>query len=270
MTIYKPHLQNLRVGFTYGTPDASSNIQLDDTTTGFLMNRMTTTQKNAISSPATGLLVYDTTLSQFSFYNGSAWTQLETGTGSAITLAGPLTTVGAYGTTLTMTATTALTLPTSGTLLTTTGVGVSVSALCSGTLTANTNTTLAAVPGLTVPVLAGASYIYEVYLQGVSGASGGLKVSMYGSSTTATFTAGYADSWMYNGTTVAGQTQTQAASGNQIATNAIYSSATITGSFTTTASTGAGNFAVMAAQNTSNGTSTTVLAGSYVCLTRVS
>lgn len=74
MTIYKPHLKNLRIGMIYGSPDASSSLQLDDTTTGFLPNRLTTTQQNAIASPAAGLMIYNTTTSTLNFYNGSAWT----------------------------------------------------------------------------------------------------------------------------------------------------------------------------------------------------
>jgi len=41
-----------------------------------LVSRMTTTQRTAISSPATGLLVFDETTGGFWFYNGSAWTDL--------------------------------------------------------------------------------------------------------------------------------------------------------------------------------------------------
>ncbi len=48
-------------------------MQVDSTTKGFLPPRMTTTQRNAISSPATGLMVYDTNLNQPFFYNGTAW-----------------------------------------------------------------------------------------------------------------------------------------------------------------------------------------------------
>jgi len=84
MTIYKPHLKNLRVGFTAGSPDASSSIQLDDTSTGFLPNRLTTTQIAAITSPATGLLVYNTTTNLFNVFNGTAWVALEQ-TGTAAT-----------------------------------------------------------------------------------------------------------------------------------------------------------------------------------------
>ena len=54
--------------------DASAALQIDGTNKGFLPPRMTTTQKNAISSPAEGLVVYDLTLHKLCYYNGSAWT----------------------------------------------------------------------------------------------------------------------------------------------------------------------------------------------------
>jgi hypothetical protein len=51
----------------------SAAIQIDSTTQGFLPSRMTTTQKNAIATPATGLVLYDTTLNKLAVYTGSAW-----------------------------------------------------------------------------------------------------------------------------------------------------------------------------------------------------
>jgi hypothetical protein len=51
-------------------------LALSSTTKGFLPPRMTTTQKNAIASPATGLMVYDTDLNRPCFYNGSSWITL--------------------------------------------------------------------------------------------------------------------------------------------------------------------------------------------------
>jgi len=44
------------------TDVASSKLTINSTTQGFLPPRMTTSEKNAISSPATGLVVFDTTL----------------------------------------------------------------------------------------------------------------------------------------------------------------------------------------------------------------
>jgi hypothetical protein len=58
-------------GGTY-TDIASAKLALNTTTQGFLPPRMTTTQKNAISSPAAGLMVYDTTLNKLCVYT-TAW-----------------------------------------------------------------------------------------------------------------------------------------------------------------------------------------------------
>jgi hypothetical protein len=51
---------------------ASAVLEATSTTKGFLPPRMTTTQKNAISSPAAGLVVYDTTLGKLCVYT-TAW-----------------------------------------------------------------------------------------------------------------------------------------------------------------------------------------------------
>lgn len=53
--------------------DNSTILQANSTTKGFLPPRMTTTQKNAIASPAAGLVVYDTTTNKHCGYNGTTW-----------------------------------------------------------------------------------------------------------------------------------------------------------------------------------------------------
>jgi hypothetical protein len=58
--------QNLLIGTT--TNIASSKLTVTSTTQGFLPPRMTTTQKNAIATPASGLVVYDTTLNKLCVY----------------------------------------------------------------------------------------------------------------------------------------------------------------------------------------------------------
>jgi hypothetical protein len=52
---------------------ASAVLEANSTTRGFLPPRMTTTQKNAIASPASGLVVYDTTLGKLCVRGAAAW-----------------------------------------------------------------------------------------------------------------------------------------------------------------------------------------------------
>ena len=52
---------------------ASALLDIQSTSRGVLFPRMTTTQRNAIASPATGLIVYDTTGNTLDVYNGTQW-----------------------------------------------------------------------------------------------------------------------------------------------------------------------------------------------------
>lgn len=61
-------------GFT--APVASAMLEVVSTTKGLLPPRMTTAQKNAIASPAAGLMVYDTTTNKLCCYNGTTWNDL--------------------------------------------------------------------------------------------------------------------------------------------------------------------------------------------------
>lgn len=62
-----------KLGVGTNAPVASAKVQIDSTTQGFLPPRMTTTQKNAIATPASGLVVYDTTLGKLCVRGASAW-----------------------------------------------------------------------------------------------------------------------------------------------------------------------------------------------------
>jgi hypothetical protein len=61
------------VGIGTASPSASAILDAQSTTKGVRMPNMTTTQKNAIASPAAGLMVFDTTLSKLCVYSGAAW-----------------------------------------------------------------------------------------------------------------------------------------------------------------------------------------------------
>src|SRR5215471_17425590 len=57
------------------SPNPSSLLEVVSTSKGVLIPRMTLTQRNAIASPATGLLIYQTTNTPgFYYYSGTAWT----------------------------------------------------------------------------------------------------------------------------------------------------------------------------------------------------
>jgi len=68
------NVSNGGVQLNGGTRSASSTFTVFSTTQGTQPNpSMTTTQRNAISSPATNLQVFDTTLGQGMFYDGANW-----------------------------------------------------------------------------------------------------------------------------------------------------------------------------------------------------
>lgn len=55
------------------TPNPSAMLDVKSTSQGFLPPRMTTTQRDAITSPVAGLTIYNTTKNTTEWYNGSEW-----------------------------------------------------------------------------------------------------------------------------------------------------------------------------------------------------
>ncbi|WP_347052123.1 hypothetical protein [Flavobacterium olei] len=77
-------LAEAQIGIGTTTPNASSVLDVTSTTQGMLTPRMTTVQRNAIATPADGLIVYDTDLKGFYYYSTgtSTWIALvNSGTG---------------------------------------------------------------------------------------------------------------------------------------------------------------------------------------------
>ena len=71
------------VGINNSAPDDSAMLDVTSTEKGFLPPRMTTSQRNLIAFPATGLIVYDTILLSLYQYNGTAWTAVGGGGGGS-------------------------------------------------------------------------------------------------------------------------------------------------------------------------------------------
>ena len=63
-----------QVGINTTTPDPSSMLDITSTDKGILIPRMTQTQRDAIASPATGLMIYQTDGRKgFYYYSGTSW-----------------------------------------------------------------------------------------------------------------------------------------------------------------------------------------------------
>ena len=65
-----------QVGIGTATPDASAKLDIASTTQGLLPPRMTTVQRDAIVSPATGLVIFNTTTNGLEFKSSTGWVSL--------------------------------------------------------------------------------------------------------------------------------------------------------------------------------------------------
>jgi hypothetical protein len=74
------------VGIGTAEPDESAVLELFSTTKGFLLPRMTLTQRTSIQRPAIGLIVYQTDLLDGLYiFNGKGWNSLTLGTAANLT-----------------------------------------------------------------------------------------------------------------------------------------------------------------------------------------
>jgi len=70
------HTNSNRLQTTAGGVEALGRLTVTTTTDGFLGPRLTTTQRDAISTPPAGLMIYNTTLNSYQVYNGTSWTSV--------------------------------------------------------------------------------------------------------------------------------------------------------------------------------------------------
>lgn len=82
-TLFYASASGNRIGIGTASPHSSSIFDISSTTRGFLPPRLTTTERDAISSPAAGLQIHNTTTGKPNFYNGSSWQEVGTGSSSA-------------------------------------------------------------------------------------------------------------------------------------------------------------------------------------------
>jgi len=74
LLIYIPAFS--QVGIGTATPAASAKLDVTSTTQGLLPPRMTTAQRDAIVSPATGLVIFNTSTNSLETKNSSGWVSL--------------------------------------------------------------------------------------------------------------------------------------------------------------------------------------------------
>jgi len=76
--IFFTALSYAQVGINTNTPDDSSALEIKSTSGGLLIPRMTVDQRDTISSPSEGLMIYQLNGTVgFYFYDGTAWTKID-------------------------------------------------------------------------------------------------------------------------------------------------------------------------------------------------
>jgi len=87
LSIQSSSAQGVAINASGASANSSAMLDIASSTQGMLVPRMDSAQRSIISSPATGLLVYQTdgVTPGFYFYNGSAWTSLSGGGGGGAT-----------------------------------------------------------------------------------------------------------------------------------------------------------------------------------------
>jgi len=70
---FSVNAQSVGINSTGAAPNSSAILDVSSTTKGFLPPRMNTTQRNSISSPVEGLVIYNTDEKALNIYNGTTW-----------------------------------------------------------------------------------------------------------------------------------------------------------------------------------------------------
>jgi hypothetical protein len=75
--------QGIAINATASPPDPSAILDVNDSSKGLLIPRMTAAQRDAIKSPAQGLLIYDLTNNYLEYWTGTEWRRCENALPSA-------------------------------------------------------------------------------------------------------------------------------------------------------------------------------------------
>lgn len=73
LCVHESFAQGVGISESSFTPDPTAILELKSTLRGLLPPRMTVTQRDIITSPATGLAVYNTTTNRLNLFDGTSW-----------------------------------------------------------------------------------------------------------------------------------------------------------------------------------------------------
>jgi hypothetical protein len=146
------------------------------------------------------------------------------------------------------------------------GVGSSQAARCTtqfDAVTGTTGTTLTNIVGLSLNVLAGASYAFEAYLAGVATTNSGVKFAIGGTATATSISYAGAQT---NGTAINANTVTTTLGAAVAGATTVWTNGHIRGTIVVNAG---GTLTVQAAQNAAHADTTSVYVNSHFNLTRI-
>ncbi len=135
-----------QVGIGTTTPNGSAQLDVNSSNKGFLPPRMTTSERDAITTPANGLIIYNTTNNRLEIRSASSWLTLVTLTGTETltnkTLTSPTLTTPTLGV--------ATATSINKVALTTPATSATINIADGKTFTANNSVTLAGTDGTTI------------------------------------------------------------------------------------------------------------------------
>ena len=76
LIVFTSFSQGVKISTSSGNPHESAILEIESTTQGLLIPRMTSDQKKSISNPTAGLLVFDTDENAFFIYGSAKWVDL--------------------------------------------------------------------------------------------------------------------------------------------------------------------------------------------------
>ncbi len=79
LIFFHPAFSQVAVNEDGSSPTASAMLEVKSTSKGFLPPRMTMVQRDGISSPAAGLVIYNTDVKGLNLFDGTKWTTLSDG-----------------------------------------------------------------------------------------------------------------------------------------------------------------------------------------------